>query len=502
MAVPVLEGFTGNTVIGVVSPADNTITLTKPPGVVAGDLLVLIAMSDDTGATNDFQPVAGFDNPIKAFGTTTGRVAFSMYSRIADGSEAATEDVVEFGANDKVGWYLRISGARAISPIVDVGVPDRESNAQLHTIDGITTTEADSLAIYMLAFDTGFGSFSIDTGGPAWAEIDQLASRPVTNGCSGTIGQKTIAAVGPTGDVIIDCGLVDSSMQVQFAVVSADAPPARFPVLEDDHEFTAAVSSTEIVLTKPAGVAVDDLLLLVVMSDDNTNSDTFGPLAGWELLFNYGNGASDCKVGVYRRVADGTEPATVTVPSLTGSDDLLGWYIRVTGVDPANPINVIGAEVFDSGDNRLILPEVTTVDDQALALFVLAFERGGGLPFSVTTGGPLWALTAEGQTGTGTANASGCFGQKDVPAAGGSADVTVFASDSEGLVGAQLALTPLPAGPPPPPPTSNIPPTPCNTLDVEGLEQSLDAAVDQHLEAVVPDTTLDADHPDNTLEVC
>lgn len=49
MALPVIETYTSNTALG-----SSSLTLTKPSGVVAGDLLILIVGNDDSTNTQQF----------------------------------------------------------------------------------------------------------------------------------------------------------------------------------------------------------------------------------------------------------------------------------------------------------------------------------------------------------------------------------------------------------------------------------------------------------------
>ncbi len=121
---------------------------------------------------------------------------------------------------------------------------------------------------------------------------------------------------------------------------------ATTPVVESYTANSAAAAS--VTLTKPASVAVGDLLLILVGNDNATataqwDNTTYKP-SGLTLINESGNATSDTHTAAFYRVADGTEGLTIAV-SAQSSNDYWGYYVRVSGIDPADPINVTGADV-------------------------------------------------------------------------------------------------------------------------------------------------------------
>ena len=212
------------------------------------------------------------------------------------------------------------------------------------------------------------------------------------------------------------------------------------PVVE---AFTTASSGdvevTSIDLTKPAGVAVDELLLLIVGSDNFESSPNWGLVTGWTRFVNIGTGLPDAKLGCYWRVADGTEPATVTVATdSTDTNETWGFYLRISNVDTTAPINVVGTGQNAGSSSSHAIAEVTTTVDDCLAFYALAFDGGDGLPFSVSGAG--WSQSAEVQADTIFSGASGTWGTKAIPTAGGTGVATVTPSATDGATYVQFAI--------------------------------------------------------------
>lgn len=214
------------------------------------------------------------------------------------------------------------------------------------------------------------------------------------------------------------------------------------PVVE---AFTTAnsgnVEVANIDLTKPVGVAVDELLLLIVGSDNTNASPSWDTVSGWTRFVNIGNSSSDAKLGCYWRIADGTEPATVNVATSSGDlDETWGFYIRISGADTTTPINVVGSGQNTGSASSFAVDQVTTTADDCLAFYALAFDGGDGLPFSVS--GTGWTESAEVQADTIFSGASGTWGTRAVATAGSTGTATVTADSSDGATYIQFAVAP------------------------------------------------------------
>jgi hypothetical protein len=112
-------------------------------------------------------------------------------------------------------------------------------------------------------------------------------------------------------------------------------------------DSTSGISASvpNIVINKPAGVAVGDLLVAFISGATNTQ-DLSIP-AGWTEKFEVIGGATvSAATWCHFRIADGTEGASFT---WTGSGNIkkVGAILCYRGIDPANPINLFGSNQID-----------------------------------------------------------------------------------------------------------------------------------------------------------
>jgi hypothetical protein len=211
------------------------------------------------------------------------------------------------------------------------------------------------------------------------------------------------------------------------------------PVIENYTEQSETNPSTTITVSKPVGVQSGELMLVILVNDDTSAGEVFNDKAGWIKHIDVGDTTSDSHIGVFSRIADGAEgdPEEFTQ---VGSDEWVAWWARISGVNTADPINVVGAANTGSG-NSIIAPAVTTTVADCLALCFGAFDGGDGYPFTVS--GTGWGKEDDGQSGTsGYSDASGVWGKKTMAGAGSTLDATIGASGSDGIVGVQLAIAP------------------------------------------------------------
>lgn len=217
MAVPVVASFTSDTSLS--SGAD--LIIPKPTGLASGDLCIVICSMDSTTAGDGFVAKAGWtrEQMFGAGGTTD--VNLTIFSRIADGTEGATETFTENGINhDLWGYWLRITGANTSAPFNVWGTPT-EGALTPAAIPGVTTTVADCLAFYALAFDGGDqGSFSVS--GTGWTESSEINAGTGSTNNAGCWGTKEMPTAGATGTATVSAATNnDGFASIQFAVAPA-----------------------------------------------------------------------------------------------------------------------------------------------------------------------------------------------------------------------------------------------------------------------------------------
>lgn len=220
------------------------------------------------------------------------------------------------------------------------------------------------------------------------------------------------------------------------------------PVVASFTSNASVGNSDLLTLTTPASVAVGDTGLILVGSDQNTSvaqwDDATLKPPGFTFIKTVGTVGTLAHCAAFWRIADGTEGATIDVPSAAGAD-YFGWYLRVTGAHATAPIDVVGAETLTTADSltHAIAGTTTTVAD-CLAFYLLSFDGGDGDPFSVA--GTGWSQSAEIESGTGGANASGCWGTRAMTSAGATGTATVTSSSADSSGAFQFAIAPAAGG--------------------------------------------------------
>ncbi len=212
----------------------------------------------------------------------------------------------------------------------------------------------------------------------------------------------------------------------------------EIPVIESYSEQSYTGRSTNIDVSKPSGLAIGDLSLVIIANDDTSSGDVFNTKSGWTKIIDIGSGSSDSHIGVYWRITTGSESSTERFTQV-GNDEWVAWWIRVSGVDDTTPINIVGNEHIAYGTS-LSAYSVTTTEDNCLAISVGTMDGGDGYPFTVS--GTDWYEEDDEQSGTsGSSDASGVFGYKEMETAGATGDATIsHSASSDGQCTIQFAI--------------------------------------------------------------
>lgn len=170
------------------------------------------------------------------------------------------------------------------------------------------------------------------------------------------------------------------------------------PIYQTSTNNYAGATAT-LTLTKPSAVKRGDMLYLLVGNEWNGNEDLqfTDNLTGWNLEASEGNKQARSFIGVFSRLADGTEGATEDVVA-TDSSNMLGLYIHVRNVEPAAPVNVMGAVSTDN--TNLAAQTATTATTTVDNCLVIAFIHSWSATLSpMTTATANWTMI-ENATGT------------------------------------------------------------------------------------------------------
>lgn len=219
------------------SPASSTITLTKPSGVQAGDLLLIVVGNDDNSNVAQWDDVvlkpSGF-NLINESGNSTSDAHVAAFYRIADGTESGTIDVSAQNVMDYWGFYIRVTGASTTNPINVIGTDYNGGSLVTHNVTGITTTVDNTLAFYALSGDGG-DTYPYTVGG-SWTEGDEVQTGTAAADAAGTWGTRSMTTAGATGNAAVSMNVNDSASAFQFAINPA---VGRGSIMSQEIPFTS-----------------------------------------------------------------------------------------------------------------------------------------------------------------------------------------------------------------------------------------------------------------------
>ena len=220
-----------------VASTNNTqLTLTKPAGVVSGNLLLLIVANDAANVT-DWSTLTGWTRFVN-INNTISDANLACYWRVADGSEGANVTVTGSSSIDRVGYYIRVSGSHGSTPVYVIGTPQYSGANSTFTINQVTATTANSLGFYAIAFDGGDG-LPFATSGTGWSEKASTNTGGLSYHASIAWGVKDISSSGASVPVNFTASVSDGATFVQFAI----APSASIAVAPNDVVCASTVSN-------------------------------------------------------------------------------------------------------------------------------------------------------------------------------------------------------------------------------------------------------------------
>ncbi len=199
-AVPVVETYTQT----IYASGTANYVVNKPSGDVSGDLLLIITASAEAESTTDQWDATSDPSGwtfVQEDGDGTSDAHLAFFWKISNGSESSTFTISSIDAS-RPGWIacLRISGVHT-TPIGTVGAT-YIANASPAVITGMTTANANSLAMYMMTMDNSDNApFGTPSG---WTEGDEMDDTSEdSGGTDGVWGYKDMATAGATGSASV-----------------------------------------------------------------------------------------------------------------------------------------------------------------------------------------------------------------------------------------------------------------------------------------------------------
>ena len=175
------------------------ITITKPTGLAAGDLMVAFIAQHDTGTAASLTGWTSLGSQADA-----GNRVFTVLFRVADSADAAAADFTfTCAGNEKVGVLVRVTGSGFTdADNFQVSIPAFIAGDSTPTFTpGVSVISTSDLLIMCIADDTigGISAYAVATNNPTWTERTdtQLDS---TEDWQVGVATATPTASGATGD--------------------------------------------------------------------------------------------------------------------------------------------------------------------------------------------------------------------------------------------------------------------------------------------------------------
>jgi MSHA biogenesis protein MshQ len=250
-ATPTPDDDSGNAHILALRPATPPLTINKPTGTVAND--VMIASIGVQPSTTTITPPAGWTLVRRMDNATGNTNSLAIYSKVAGGAEPGSYMWTLSGFTHAVGGIQSFSGVDTASPI---DTPTGEGgqttvSGTSHSTPNVTTTVANTMLVTSHTFASS-RTWTPPAGPPAMNEAFDVASLPTSNASGQSMEGNWLAqaAIGATG---IKTATVGGDADVGNAHILALKPPAGVPTPGSFNAFetsTAAGAITGQIYTK------------------------------------------------------------------------------------------------------------------------------------------------------------------------------------------------------------------------------------------------------------
>jgi hypothetical protein len=195
--------------------AAQNLTISKPPGTVAGDLLITAVVTDG-GTSSAMNPPSGWN--LIDLDETGSSVTFGVWWKLATASESGSYTFSWDGGEKVFGMVMRFSGHDPVNPIHASSSDGGNSSAP--AVPAVTTTVADAMILRLGGFDDD----DVTVGAPGLAGHTAITMDISGNG-SGTssagAGYTTQAVPGSSGTASFTLTASEQYRTVTIAIAPA-----------------------------------------------------------------------------------------------------------------------------------------------------------------------------------------------------------------------------------------------------------------------------------------
>ncbi|MBL7942272.1 MAG: hypothetical protein JNM00_05880, partial [Flavobacteriales bacterium] len=138
----------------------------------------------------------------------------------------------------------------------------------------------------------------------------------------------------------------------------------------------AVGNATTVTIPKPAGVAVNHVMVAAIHTGWCNSGSAVTPPAGWTFIASTANTGPGCGAGstqiqlsTFYKVATASEPANYTFTGFS-SQIYVGGIVAYSGVDVTSPINAFSSNGAQEMCNNIVAPTLTTTTSCSTVLSV------------------------------------------------------------------------------------------------------------------------------------
>ncbi len=380
----------------------SSLAITKPSGVVTGDVM-LLAVSAGGGTGTTITPPSGWT---VVRDTTNGATVHAVtYSKVATASEPSSYSLSFSAPVPAAAGIADYSGVDQTSPVEDSSEATASATTSV-TVPSISV----STGSYLVGSFANSGDAVSSTMTQRWHEATASPLGLVSQG-----SDEYRTAPGSTGS------RTASSSSTGFWVGHlVGLRPASGP--------------TSITLSKPGSTASGDVMLAHVSAGSSAQGAavTITPASGWTAVRDTANGSA-IRAATFYKVAGGSEPSSYEF-SFSAPAPAAGGIASYSGADTSTPIE--NSSEATSSSSSVTAPSIAaSAGGRVVGLFGLS-ASSGGLPATMTS---RWGTTVAGPT-----VASSTVGD-EAPIASGATGSRTATGTTGSWVGHLLALKPATA---------------------------------------------------------
>jgi hypothetical protein len=384
-------------------------SLSVATSAVAGDTLVAWAISDSDPVS--FTWPSGFVEVQRVITTLTDTGTLGVAIKA---NATGSEGTLNIGATSScIGGIAAFSGASATTPLDVAAVwASAYADPSPSVVEAgpiITANPGCAIVAVMMTDKNSTGTADaahvFTSSGGVWTTRQDLDNGTGSHFYQGALGTMYQAAAGTTGFITGTSTGASQTADVSMIVLalrpaSGVEPAYLTPGLRDvTGAGDTSGSSATVNVTKPAGVAVGDLLVAHFTSIDSV-AVTHGVPTGFTLINSQAGllvgGSFSARSSMYYRVADGSEGSSWTFTATSGVQAGLSARIACFyNTETSSPLDDEASGKVESNGTPITLGQVTTTRENDLLVAGVYCDGGGlGTVFSSSDMSEFWDADA------------------------------------------------------------------------------------------------------------